>query len=176
MPLVLNATPGDDDANGYITLAEGDSFAEAHLNGDIWSDEGDDIQTQAVVQATSLLDQYFEWIGSTASSTQSLLWPRDGAVGKNGYQLASDEIPEAIKKATWEYARQLISALNAEKDLTLDSEQETQGVKRVKAGSVDIEFTGLAVAKVVPDAVIMLVGPLGTLKGKSSGPVRLGRA
>ena len=106
------------------------------------------------------------WQGSTASAGQSLLWPRDGVVGPNGYEEASDAIPTLIVQATCELARALLLS-----DRTADSDLETQKIKRIKAGSVELEF-GQAVAKPIPDAVQMMVQPyIVSKRGTASGAV-----
>ncbi len=168
--MALDDTPGGADANTYCSEEDCDAYHEGRLYTDTWDDADDDNREKALRMATRLLDQWFEWDGIVATAEQALLWPRIGAIGASGHLLPSDEIPVAIREATAELARQLLDA-----DRSADSDVETQGLKRIMAGSVELEFTGAASAKVIPDAVVGFVGRLGRQRGRSGGAVNLYR-
>jgi hypothetical protein len=157
MPVpALVATPGAADANAYCTVAEADAYHDAKVHRDDWAATGteSDAKTVAIIEATRLIDSMFVWEGCATDTDQALDWPRHAMTGANGRgYIASDEIPVQLKNATAEFARQLIAA-----DRTADSDVQTQGITRVKAGSVDISFDAARVqTKVVPDAVVNLL-------------------
>lgn len=169
MACTITATAGSSTANSYITVADADTYFETHLYASDWTDADTDQKCQALQMATRLLDQWFDWTGFVASSEQALLWPRSGVIGPNGYLEADDEIPVRIEQATAELGKSLIV-----KDRTADNDTEAQGVKRVKAGSVEVEF-GAVTNKTIPDAVMALVSCYGTLRSKSGGAVTVRR-
>lgn len=148
-------------ANSYSSIADATTYHDTHLYASAWENASDDERCRALQMATRMLDQWFDWAGSPVGSTQALAWPRVGAVGPNGYELASDAIPVLIARATAELGRQLISA-----DRTADSDLETQGLSQLTAGSVSMAFRSTP-AKPIPDAVLVMVSPLGTLRARS---------
>jgi hypothetical protein len=166
----IDATVGGDDANSYATIAEADIYHESHPYSAVWDAATSDQKCRALVTATRLLDTWFEWVGSAASSGQRLLWPRDGAYGPNGYLHLTDELPTRIVEATAELARQLLIS-----DRTADSEIASQAITSLRAGSVALTF-GQAVAKPVPDSVMAMVSFYGVRRSGDGGTPHLYRA
>lgn len=161
MACSIVTTVGSATANSYISIADADTYHETHISPETWDNATTDEKCRALQTATRMLDQWFDWHGSPVGSTQALLWPRVGAVGPNGYELASDAIPTLIEQATAELARQLLDA-----DRTADSDVETQGLSQLTAGSVSMTFRGVS-AKPIPDAVLTMVSPLGAKRSRS---------
>ena len=150
MALVLNATPGDPAANSYCTVAEADSYHEGHLYASTWTAALTATKEAALVMATRLLDERYEWAAFPATTTQALQWPRDGSV-LDVLQLSyipSTVVPQKLKEATAELARQLIA-----NDSTANSQVETQGLTELTVGSITLRFKDSVLAKVIPDAV-----------------------
>jgi hypothetical protein len=174
MSIVLVTTPGLSTANSYVTVAEADAYHETRLHSNDWLVSGE-VKAAALVMATRLLDAYYSWTGdpltqpqlpylpagayrawtgNATSATQSLSWPRVGMLTRNGFPLPSDAIPQELKDATSEFARQLIVA-----DRTLDLSADVQGIKSVKAGPVTIAFKDMMELKVIPNVVHTLLVP-----------------
>lgn len=148
MALILNATAGDPNANSYCTLAEARAFYAQNVYA-IDDKISDDLAlTAALVDATQLLDDHYDWFGTAASLTQALLWPRNGVFDAKGAYIPSTAIPDRVKKATAEMARQLLLS-----DRTADNDVETQGIKRLKADTIELEFRDNTGPKVIPDRV-----------------------
>lgn len=163
MACVIDATVGGTDANSYATIAEGNTYHDNHPYPDTWLDADDDQKCRALVTATRLLDTWYEWVGTVASSDQALLWPREDAYGPNGYLHLSDEIPTRIKDATCELARQLLDS-----NRTADSDVETQGIESMKLGTgMVLSFKGAVTAKPIPDSVQVMVGHYGRQLSRS---------
>lgn len=170
MAITIVVTPAAADANSYGSVEEGDAYHEAHLYGDDWTDASETEKAAALVMATRLLDAMPRaWTGSASTETQALGWPREGMLSRNGYALASGEIPVDLKNAEFEFARQLLTA-----DRTADNAITIQGIASVKAGSVAVTFKDSSAEGVderlamrrrdsleamVPDAVIVLLVP-----------------
>lgn len=151
MPTLV-ATAGAVNANSYCTLAEGNTYHESHLYASTWTDGEDDNKIIALVWATRLLDEQYDWVGEKISSTQALRWPRSGVIDRDGWEVDFDTIPQFLKNATAELARQLMTS---DRFGTRDSAQA--GIKSVKAGSVAVEFDSLDRIEVFPEAVDTMV-------------------
>lgn len=189
-PVVLDAAVAGIDSNAYLTLEDADLYFGSRLYSSTWDEASDDDKNRALIMATRLMDTWFEWNGEVASIDQALLWPRRGVVRPNrtlfvgssvwpwanltsGLLEPSDAIPARIAEATAEWAKALLVS-----DRTADSDAESEGLKRVKAGPVELEFaSGTVSAKPVPDVVLALASAYGQLRTKSgSGTVTLLRA
>lgn len=108
MTVTVVATAGASNANSYITVATGDDLANDYLGTLAWSTASTDNKGRAVIMATRYLDE-LEWVGTRASTTQALAWPRtDAACGE--WSFASNAIPQPIKQATFDLAEALLSS------------------------------------------------------------------
>lgn len=169
---MLIVTPGAADANSYCSMAQADAYHDGHVSREVWSDADAATKELALRQATRLLDAHVEWTGLAVSQTQALGWPRYGAYSRNGYLLPSTSIPQDVVNATAELARVLLAG-----DRAADSDVDTQGIRRIEAGPVSLEFREGVGPKPIPDAVFFLVRHLGTVQmQRGSGAVPLVRA
>lgn len=185
MPSALVTTAGAVNANAYCSRAEATAYNDDLPRADvraIWTSASDDDQDRAILYATKLLDRAFTFIGNRVTSAQPLDWPRyvygfytgSGGGGQSSYSLGygwapgasafyidPTTIPDRVKHATAEYARQLIAD-----DRTADPPVATSNdIKRLKADVVEIEYRDTVVVepKPVPDTVAMLLAGLGVL-------------
>lgn len=172
MALVLDATPGGVSANSYATVAEADTYHESRLYVTDWTGATTPDKTAALVMATRLLDQMYEWAEWSSSTTQALQWPRNGMLDfLELSNIPSTDIPVQLKNATSEFARQLLVG-----DRSADDDVETKGIKSLSAGPVSLTFTGTALPKVIPDAVFnMIPSHWGTVKSRKAGSRELQR-
>lgn len=181
MALVLNATPGDPDANSYVTVERAQAYFDSRLPVAGW----DEADSQAVlcVMATRLLDAMFSgrrvffppstgvnaqpgyylvrptWTGLRAPSNLSRLsWNRIGMYDRNGVEIPEDVYPEELQDA----ASELAGALGTN-DTTLDNDVVVQGLTDIKAGPVALSFAqgagGAALQKALPESVLDLLVP-----------------
>ncbi len=151
----LVATAGAANANTYCTRADADQYDADHpQSGTTWSSASGDEKDQALLMSTRLLDQHVDWTGAAADSVQRLNWPRTGMWDRNGYGLDSDAVPAGLRDATAEFARQVIA-----EDRMADDAISTKGITGLKAGPVNLQFSGRGGPKVVPDAVFFLLAP-----------------
>jgi len=145
MAVVLNATPGASTANAYATLAQANTYHEAHVSGATWASATDDQKNRAIAQATRELDAYLVWDGAATSLTQSLAWPRLGLYDPDtGAAVDSATIPDRLVSATAEQARLLLGG-----DRAAELDQQAQGLKALTAGSVSLTFKDDATARQV---------------------------
>lgn len=105
MPTLV-ATAGASNANSYLSVAGADSIADGMVGTLTWSSATEANKIKALITATNGLET-LSWIGSRASSTQALAWPRtDASCGDK--TPADDEIPREIELATFDLANALL--------------------------------------------------------------------
>lgn len=155
----LDTTVGGADANSYCSLADANTFHDASLYSETWRDATDLNRVRALITATRLVDEQFDFVGVPTTAAQRLKWPRFGAYdttqgaiagvyGLAGYSVPSTEIPRQVRDAIAEYAKWLLA-----EDRTAEGSDE-DGLKRVKAGSVEVEFVqGTRGKPLVPSVV-----------------------
>lgn len=165
MPTLVT-TSGAVNANSYATVAEADAYHEGRLHDESWDDVDD--KEAALIWAALLLDGWMVWTGSaTFPETQALTWPRTGMLNRNGFAIASTVIPNELKNAQAELARQL-----ALSDLTANDDVVNKNITSIRAGSVALTFAGndhsrdylgiwpdVTTALGLPDAVRILLVP-----------------
>jgi len=133
----LVVTPGAATANGYASVAEADAYSVERLEATTW--DGADVPTKeaAIIMATRLLDAMPQaWTGAAVDAIQALRWPRLGMLNRNGFPIGTTIVPQALKDAMSEFARQLIE----EATRVSDNDVLNQGITSVKAGSVSVSF------------------------------------
>lgn len=164
MAIELNAAAGEADANSYVSVEDADTYHETHLYSSTWDDATDAQKIQALIWATRLLDEHFEWVGTIATFTQSLRWPRIGAYDRDGRLLDETSIPTVIANATAELGRLLIAT-----DVTASATQ-SGNINYVQVGQIAIKYAdgSAPTLTTIPDSVRSLVGMLGTY-GNAAG-------
>lgn len=166
LTLIVEDGTAKSTANTYISLADAETYFEGRANKSTWSDATDANKNIALVDAARQLDALVDWYGSRATEDQSMRWPRYGAYDRDGWAFDSDEIPTELQEAQCELAIAILA-----EDRTDDP--DGIGLKRVKAGSVEVEFNSAVSKPVIPTIIKRLIGHLGRFTGTSS--VRLVR-
>lgn len=155
----LITTPGAANADSYATLAEATAYNAGRTFSSDWTDNDSPDQEAALKQAARMLDSSFRWTGAAVDDVQALTWPRSGMLTRNGFAIptaGSTSIPQALKDAQSEFARQLLVA-----DRTADNEAQKQGISSVKAGPVTVAFKASESSSTVAlrDADVARMGP-----------------
>lgn len=76
------------------------------------------LQEAAIIKASDFLDSTYTWLGSRVSATQSMAWPRAGASDiAEGFSIASNIVPNAVKRAVAELAYKVTSGVILLQDL-----------------------------------------------------------
>ena len=138
--------------NCYISLEQATAYMERRLYATPWNDATPEDRVKALLTATLKLDELFDWEGYRLDAHQPLDWPRYEVYNEDGYWEDSDQIPAQIQRATIELALSLLS-----ENRFLREDPETVGLKKVKAGPVEIEFDNEDRPTFTPDAVDRLV-------------------
>lgn len=138
------------DFETYATVEEADEYLAADFGATLWRAETDDDQkARALVTSTRILNR-LSWAGQPEDSDQPLAWPRSGIDGVD-----EDVIPQRVIDASIVLAK-LIHAGSK-----VDDQQTTEtGIKREKAGSVEIEyFIPTTDSQRLPTSVTELISP-----------------
>jgi hypothetical protein len=133
----LDATPGGENSNSYVTVREADIYFGDRLHADAWGSLSYLQKSTALITATSLLDWYMEWLGSKSTVIQALDFPRTGvyceSIGTADIptEAPSDTIPQDVKTATFELSLSILAG-----DRTLD--WNLQGIDKMKVGDLEM--------------------------------------
>jgi len=147
MTIVVEDGTGVAGANSYASVEYANAYHSSRGNA-LWTETStspDQGKAAALIRATQAIDATYRhrWPGSrTDGRDQALAWPRTGVEDSEGDAIASDEIPTELKDAVCEAAlRELIEAGSMIPDLDYGG-----AIKRVKAGTAEVEFQGGATA------------------------------
>lgn len=136
----LDDTVGGANSNTYADLAWYKGYLSTRRPLPTWlalalSGDLDDELEIDLIQAGRLLDNQFNWNGTPANAIQRMSFPKEGLLNRNGVVIPGNVNPREIKDAQSEYA-----VILHDKDLLSANEAEEKGVRKVKAGSVEVEF------------------------------------
>lgn len=167
MSIIVEDGTGLANANSYVSVADADAYHAARGNA-TWTEAStspDQGKTAALARATAAIDAIYgmRFPGTKINGRdQALQWPREDAFDINGLEIDADAVPTEIKQATFEAAlRELVTTGSMMPDL-----ERGGAVKRLKAGSVEVEYGGSA----TPGTVFSLIdGILAVLIGPSGG-------
>lgn len=136
--MAIDATVGGAAANSFETLDEAAAYFDGRLYTAAWDDAEPADQEKALIWATRLLSSYLCLTGYPTTTTQALPVPRSGLVARNGDALDPSIVPQEWKDAESELALLLLAGAGT--DRTAVSDSDAQGLKRVKAGPVELEW------------------------------------
>lgn len=170
MALTLTVESGQGTGNSYASVDVADEYHYSRLGSEDWQNATPSTKEAALVWATRLLDEQVSWVGTKKDRDNTLSWPRYGAYDRDGWPIDTDAIPTAVKNATAELARYLITG----GDRT--AEEDTLGFKRIKVDTIELEIDKYDRKPILPKSVVSLIGTLGTVSSNSSQFVRLSRA
>lgn len=157
----LTITPGGASDDAYISLAAYKAYCDAR--GYSYPADDDTIE-RGIRRATQWVDNTYgqRFIGCAATVTQALEWPRSYALYRGAY-LDDETIPTQIEQATAEAAKREIATPG-----TLSPDRKRGGkIKRVKAGSAEVEFADGATADTLYTIVDGLLRDLAGSAGSS---------
>lgn len=147
--MALDSTIGGSTTNSYVSEAWAGAYFSDRLHNTVWEESED--QASALVTASRMLDHYCTWVGTKATSAQSMEFPRIAVTG-GSVTFTSSEIPVRVMEATVELAISCIPS-----DRTGDN--DLGGLLQVNAGSLMIKtdnkthYQNTAFPDTIPDKV-----------------------
>ncbi|MCP3683856.1 MAG: hypothetical protein GY861_14320 [bacterium] len=171
----LNADIGGTSSNSYVTRVEADAYFTDRMHSSTWFAITDALEKdKLLISSSQMLDWYVNWKGDKTATTQSMRWPRSGALrpDTDGTEISSSIIPPEVKIAVYELA-----LINISEDRMTDD--PLAGIGEIKAGSLMIkagaEKPNQTNARVVPDQIYRILSDIYT-QGSPKTVVRLIRA
>lgn len=139
MSVTVTAWPGTSGAaaNSYDTVANATVYFNGRLGADAWTAADTATKGQALISATRMIDRQ-RWAGTkntSADVNSDLAWPRSGVTDKYGNSVSSTAIPDDLMIGFYELALSML-----EDETVQDTPAGGSNTKRVKAGSVEVEF------------------------------------
>lgn len=166
--LATNDPPSPPDAPNTPSAND---YLAARLGAEAWATAAEDTREKALVTASRYFD-ILPWKGKKSVASQPLAWPRTGVTLSDSTPVDSTYYPLPVTTASYELAFQLL--LNP--TLLTDVSQGGQGnIKRVKAGTAEVEFFKSTPLTVLPITIqlglreYLNMGPSSTSVGKISG-------
>jgi hypothetical protein len=128
----VTITIGGKNYDAYVSVDQVDTYANGSLNAAAWEALLDDDRGRAIVSATRWIDSQC-WQGEKSVADQPLEWPRviDGVTVPASKYEAAAILLAVLTAANPELPDQMTGNVEASAD---------GGTKRLKAGSVEIEY------------------------------------
>lgn len=161
----IDATPKGASANSYSTQAAATLYFDERLNVTEWTAAVSDDKDRALIMATRLLDEFFDWDGYMTDRTtpQALMWPRSSLEDREGLTLDPDAIPDPIFRACCELALFLLK-----RDRLGEPELLGQGFSKAKLGPMDAVIDPKMVLEFIPRHILPMVDHWGTLRSSAN--------
>lgn len=125
---------GGNDYEVYDSVANADIYFAASVNAPNWTAAITADKEKALVSATRVFEK-MTWDGEKTSDAQALQHPRTGLTDRNGTEVSSVVIHQDVLNGFFETAESILGADTVETSSSTDS-----STKKVKAGSVEVEF------------------------------------
>lgn len=153
MAFVAEDGTGLANANSFVTVAGSNAYFVDRANA-IWEATDDDVKQSALVRATDYINNRFRFKGEKFLDAQALEFPRL-YIGVSGAQM-----PEKLKRATYEYALRAISAALAPDpvadDRGLQVQSKTEKVGPLEESTVYKDGGQVALFRSYPEADMLL--------------------
>lgn len=154
---VVETGDGDPDATSYVSIQFADDYIDANSFASAdWLALSDENKQRLLIRASKYLDNIVQWDGEKVDEDSGLRWPRSGVYDRDGFLIAEDDIPQALKEAVAEMANYLRTS-----DWTAPS--DTAGLREVQVDVIDIKFDSNFKRGNVPPIIAQILEGLGTI-------------
>lgn len=157
MALTVETGAGLAQADSYVSVADFDAYFLARYSPDLNID--DNAKERALRRATKWVDAEFRarFPGcKRIGRLQGLEWPRSNAADRERYAIDAYTVPKEIVEATCEAAQRELT-----EEGSLAPDQERGGsIKRIKAGSVEIEYGADAINGTTRPVIEGILAPI----------------
>lgn len=130
MALIVEDGTGLANSNGYISVADADTYHADFGNPTAWSGATTAVKENAIRMATQYLDAVFggRWKGLRNLSTQALHWPRSNVSDYDDFVLSSSAIPIQLEQSA-----AVLALANVNGDTLLPDVTDPSAVKSTKS-------------------------------------------
>ena len=138
--LVVEDGTGLANANSYLTTAEALAIFDVKPTqlAAFTALADDATRDNYLIWASDWIDDYMDFKGYKTVETSGLRWPRCGVYDCDGILVDENTVPQQLKQAVAELAVWLIN--NDAANTGGESSNLPEGIKRVKADVVEVEF------------------------------------
>jgi len=143
--VAIDPTPSGANANSYISVSDADDYFSTHLYASDWNNASTTNKESALIMSTRILDEKIDWVGDKNTKEQALAWGRSGVID-DGYNVDATIVPQPVKNATAEFAKNLIADNSTEN-------ADGKGLEKLEVGSVKLTFDKSDTADVLPNIV-----------------------
>lgn len=170
--LIVEDGTGRSDANAIVSLAEFKAYFDGR--GTSYSTYADDLLNAAIVRASSFLVNAYVWQGQKINMrAQTMPFPRFGVTDREGWSIATNEIPHEVKAACCEIALYEAANPGAMNPSVVQSEK----VRSEQVGSIRVEYANLFNSAADTRPVLLAVNDLlWPFFGSGAGQYLSGRA
>jgi hypothetical protein len=169
LELIVEEGGGSVEANSYVSWQDGDGYHAGHLYATVWTEALTAVKEQALVMATRLIDDLFQFNGTRATKGQALQWPRVNCPDRDtGGLVSANIVPKAIIEATCELARELMLANRT-------AAPPGEGQKYYNNAGVQTGYDKADTRPIIPKLVQAMLAKYGSLTKAKSGSVKLVR-
>ena len=150
----------------YVSVSDANTYFKLAIHSSSWDSASNSTREKALATATRSLDRQL-WLGSKyeEAPTQMLEFPRSGLTDKNGDPVDETTVPQEVIDATCEYGLALI-----EDDSIQNQANTGSNIKRLKAGSAEIEYIRGTNGKRFSTIISELIGLWLSASSQYSGP------
>ena len=174
MTVVLDGTIGGAGANTYVLDGPATAWAEAEVDGAVFSALSAAVRAALLVRARRRLDEYFAFPGTPVDDVQACQWPRIDVERPTGTFYLTTEIPQAVKDAQCALAAWLAS-----QGTTTDPFAPSDGITSLTVDVISLDYgtraPDAAGVAFLDDRVAGILMRAGCLSGASSAQFRLVR-
>lgn len=157
-------------ANTYVSEAEADTYFEiVPVYSTTWAAYSATEKEHLLRLATRVLDARTVWEGYKQVDASPLRWPRKCVVDRDGLNVATNIVPQAVKDATCELAR----ILDAE-DITTG--QDVERLRKLVVDVIEIEYQEGDSQQRVPQYLGYILRGLGSFMSGSTSFNRIRKA
>lgn len=157
-------------ANSYVSVSEADDYYTIDPNFTAtWTALTNTQKEYLLAWSTRILDQKCTWYGTRVSATQALRWPRRGTYDGDGFAIDSDEIPDQLKEATFEFAKWLHT-----NDPTVG--QDVDALRKLVVDVIEIEFQEGTTQSSFPSIINAILSGIGRFNTGGRGHGRIVRS
>ena len=157
MPLIVETGSGLANADSFISVADADTYFTDRGNT-VWAGSTT-VKEQALRKATDFMQGRYirKWKGERTHETQALAWPRENVNDADGYDLDSNVVPEAVRRACAELAVRSLTASLLPDDTTPGITSESVSIPGPISKSVT--YAGSKTASPTYTAVDRMLSP-----------------
>jgi hypothetical protein len=153
MSLIVEDGSGLGTANSLARLDEADAYHAERGQTD-WAGADESAREAALIRGSAFLCRHYSWRGYRLSPGQALCWPRMGVLDDEGWPVAADIVPPAVRRAACEAALRELSA-------SLDPDLPRGGrIAKEKVDALEVAYSSAAPAGSVYPVINGLVAGL----------------